>query len=1105
MWLTPEEVALKNALKLWVTERSNDYFVLQRRRGHGDTGGKLTGMLVGALDTVLDSNARVAPFRILLQVPGSQVSWVIASGATVEEVQKHWKWLDQNLLPYMAVFENKQDAASFAQGKVKGLIAEEVLAGQAALEDDPARFREVLARFEQRFGLPQQEKLVAHYSCCCWKGRVPRQGWLYLSTNHLAFYSFLLGKEVKLMVPWVEVTGLEQASLGLMTDVIRVRTRQRQRDFSMFLNVDEVMIVMSQLADLALRRLLDSGGLEVDQSLQQATNITKRVLEQQALRQYVLSLFGLPRSEKLQEVLNCSVWTPHARCHTPGKLYTTDNYMGFSSRQEGLCTLLIPLAEVQSIEKAESTSALPNPVIISVKSKKAFQLIELTQRDELVDNLTDRLRGLHWRQAVFRGNSQRKKSLISPTPYYTFYYDTDTLSPEENGCVSDDALRNTVLTEALITTFQTSQSQSPNQKTTPEQLKVRLWEDHFEEFGRGVHMFRTDKIRKLVAMGIPESLRGEMWLTFSDACSSLAAHPDYYTDLVGRSMGETSVATEEIERDLHRSLPEHAAFQNQTGIAALRRVLTAYAHRNPNIGYCQSMNILASVLLLYTREEEAFWLLVTVCERMLPDYFNHRVIGAQVDQSVFEELIRERLPSLTESVPDLSPLASVSLTWFLTLFMSVLPFRSALYVLDCFFYHGIKAVFQLGLAVLDANAAELCASTDDGQALMTLTSFLEQVRDDEEPCVCAEEAGPATHTHITALLNDAYEKFGDLTVRQIERMRCRHRIQVLQSHEDTTKENTLRLVSPDVSLSQEDLSSLYDLFKTEHFISLYWGDGVCSTPPEQRAAGRGYTESYHVDRAQFKSLYLLLTPWPCGSHTDTMAQRTFALLDQNRQNRISFTQFAQWLDTLYCEEFNEKVRLLYRLHIPPALTENEDQSSLAKNPILSTTRPLYVDLPNVERKSHEEQLKQMLKDLAKERDKGQEKPLPHMKQREFVQFCKTLCSMFHGDCAENELFQAIAMVTSLVLQIGEARNKERRPSGAEQKEGESPDQAAPSASEAEGDWTVRFEQILASLLTEQALVNFLERPVDLGAKISSAKERQYQVRAGLLMIQRKTR
>lgn len=43
MWLKPEEVLLKNALKLWVTQKSSCYFVLQRRRGHGEGGGRLTG------------------------------------------------------------------------------------------------------------------------------------------------------------------------------------------------------------------------------------------------------------------------------------------------------------------------------------------------------------------------------------------------------------------------------------------------------------------------------------------------------------------------------------------------------------------------------------------------------------------------------------------------------------------------------------------------------------------------------------------------------------------------------------------------------------------------------------------------------------------------------------------------------------------------------------------------------------------------------------------------------------------------------------------------------------------------------------------------------
>lgn len=73
----------------------------------------------------------------------------------------------------------------------------------------------------------------------------------------------------------------------------------------------------------------------------------------------------------------------------------------------------------------------------------------------------------------------------------------------------------------------------------------------------------------------------------ADASSDLGSHEGYYASLVQKSMGHNNLATEEIERDLHRSLPDHPAFQNPTGIAALRRVLTAYAHRNPKIGYCQ--------------------------------------------------------------------------------------------------------------------------------------------------------------------------------------------------------------------------------------------------------------------------------------------------------------------------------------------------------------------------------------------------------------------------------------------------------------------------------------------------------------------------------------
>ncbi|MEQ2187354.1 hypothetical protein GOODEAATRI_003893, partial [Goodea atripinnis] len=67
---------------------------------------------------------------------------------------------------------------------------------------------------------------------------------------------------------------------------------------------------------------------------------------------------------------------------------------------------------VLSIEKAESTSPLPNPVIVSMRTKKAFQLIDLLERDELVESMNSRLRALQWKHSVFRNKKDSRRSVV---------------------------------------------------------------------------------------------------------------------------------------------------------------------------------------------------------------------------------------------------------------------------------------------------------------------------------------------------------------------------------------------------------------------------------------------------------------------------------------------------------------------------------------------------------------------------------------------------------------------------------------------------------------------------------------------------------------------
>ncbi|XP_018592823.2 TBC1 domain family member 9B isoform X2 [Scleropages formosus] len=1055
MWITPEEVLLANAL--WVSERANPFFILQRRKGHG-RGGGFTGLLVGTLDVVLDSSARVAPYRILHQTGDSQVFWNIACGSSRKEITEHWEWLEANLLQTLSIFDNEEDITTFVKGKIQGIIAEENKNKQTLEDEDSGKFREAELKMRKLFGMPDEEKLVNYYSCSYFKGRVPRQGWVYLSVNHLCFYSFLLGKEVTLVVQWTDVTQLEKDAAVLFPESIRVSTRDTEHYFSMFLNINETFKLMEQLANIAMRQLLDNESFSVDRSLPKPCKTLKNVstlkrdLDARAKNERYRAMFRLTQDERLDGHTDCTLWTPFAKMHVVGQMFVSNNYICFASREEDLCQLIIPLREVSIVEKADSSSVLPSPLSISTKNKMTFLFANLRDRDFLVQRISDFLQ-----RTPDRVWSDSKEVLESPSPTTPFLTPP---SPSEafSGRYYSPGLP--TATQGLLSIFKKNAPEDLGPKATKEKMKEESWNIHFFEFGRGVCMYRTSKTRELVLNGIPESLRGELWLLFSGAQNEMDTHPGYYSELVEQAMGRCTLATEEIERDLHRSMPEHRAFQNEMGIAALRRVLTAYAFRNPNIGYCQAMNIVTSVLLLYCTEEQAFWLLVALCERMLPDYYNTRVVGALVDQAVFEELTRECLPLLYERMQELGVISTISLSWFLTLFLSVMPFDSAVLLVDCFFYEGIKVIFQVSLAVLHANMEQLLSCSDEGEAMTILGRYLDNVVNKQTV------SAPIPHLHalltsgdepppeidIFELIKASYEKFGSLRSDVIEQMRFKQRLKVIQSLEDTAKRSVVRAIMTDSAFSLEELEELYVLFKAKHIMSCYWG--ASTTAAERHDPSLAYLEQYRIDRGQFSQLFTALAPWGCGAHTPTLAARLFRLLDQNKDGLINFKEFVTGLSGMYHGDMTEKLKLLYKLHLPPALCPEEAESALEAtqfftddvtpqdSPCLSTLDFLMQEMKSGDEQKaveasdgagdSEDKKEEKVKDYkyylrmwAKEKEPKKEtiKDLPKMNQEQFIELCKTLYNMFSEDPLEQELYHSIATVASLLLRIGEVGKK----------------------------------------------------------------------------------
>ncbi|KAF7663225.1 hypothetical protein LDENG_00216100 [Lucifuga dentata] len=276
-------------------------------------------------------------------------------------------------------------------------------------------------------------------------------------------------------------------------------------------------------------------------------------------------------------------------------------------------------------------------------------------------------------------------------------------------------------------------------------------------------LVRSPELKALIRSGVPHMHRSKVWhwcVTFHVRKFRDHLPPDYYETLLNVAREKPNPASKQIELDLLRTLPnnKHYASPSAEGIQKLRNVLVAFSWRNPDIGYCQGLNRLAAIALLYLDQEEAFWCLIAIVEVFMPrDYYTKTLLGSQVDQRVFKDLMSEKLPRLHAHFEQHKvDFSLITFNWFLVVFVDSVVSDILFKIWDAFLYEGPKIIFRFALALFKYKEEEFLKLQDSTTIFKYLRCFTRTILDSRK------------------LMNIAFVDMNPFPLRQIQNRRSFH-------------------------------------------------------------------------------------------------------------------------------------------------------------------------------------------------------------------------------------------------------------------------------------------------------------------------------------------
>lgn len=241
---------------------------------------------------------------------------------------------------------------------------------------------------------------------------------------------------------------------------------------------------------------------------------------------------------------------------------------------------------------------------------------------------------------------------------------------------------------------------------------------------------RLKELNSLIFGGIPMNYRPKVWGELTGAYT--LKEPLYYQELLSHGKDTDPICVDQIDLDIRRTMPSNVFFAGTgPGVSKLRRVLLAFSRHNTEVGYCQGMNVIAATLLLtHPTEEDAFFVLACIVEKILPlRYFTPDLLTSRADQSVLKQLFAELCPQSQSHLQSLGiDLEAITFGWFLSVFTDCLPAECLFRTWDVFFIEGHTYLFCVAITILKLHEKALLECEAPGQ-VYTLLKDLPRMRE----------------------------------------------------------------------------------------------------------------------------------------------------------------------------------------------------------------------------------------------------------------------------------------------------------------------------------------------------------------------------------------